>query len=176
MSSSMKRSSVGQAMKAGGKPASSPARAAARRMARRQREPGSWPEQRRPAESVVVERPDEFAGDRVRLGRNAGAVVEHRINQVLEGELVFAAIARQQRQRGRQAAAGAFTHHADADRVDAERAGVCERPGEPGIAIFDARREAMLGRQAIVDADDHAVELVRERAVQRLKLRGAPPT
>src|SRR5690606_22331948 len=104
-------------------------------------------QERGPAEAIVVRRPDEFAGDWVGLSRNACAVIEHWIDQMLKRQLVFAAITREQSERCCEAAASALAHHADAVAINAEFGSVRECPGKARVAILDTRRERMLRRE-----------------------------
>ena len=108
------------------------------------------------------------------FGAAAVAIVEHRIDELLEGEGIFAAVARQQRQRRGKAAARAFAHHADPGRIETLFGGVGEDPGKAGIAVLDRAGKHGLGREPIVDRDDRAVQLDRQRPVGHVPLiRGA---
>ncbi|KAJ1684628.1 hypothetical protein LUZ63_020383 [Rhynchospora breviuscula] len=97
-------------------------------------------EQRLPAEAVVRRRPDVLAGVRLRVRQRDGPVVEHRVDEVLEGQPRSAAVAGQQRQRGGQPAAGALALDPDPRGVDAELVGVLGEPPQGGEAVLDRCR------------------------------------
>jgi hypothetical protein len=50
----------------------------------------------------------------MRLGRDAGPIIEHRVNQVLKREAIFRSVPRQQRHKAAARLPPALAHHADA--------------------------------------------------------------
>ena len=80
----------------------------------------------------------------------------------LEAHRRTAAIASEQHGCRSEPAAGALPADRDAIRVDAELARVVMHPPQRGIAIFDPGREGVLGRQPVLDRDDHRAELARD--------------
>jgi len=137
-------------------------------------DPGLMPEQGRPAETVVVRGPDKLSRRGVRIGARAGAVVNHRVDQVLEGEPVLAPVPDQQGETCGKASAGALAHDPDPLRVDSQFGGVSQGPGQGGVAVLHGAGEAGLGRQAILHRDNDAPEVGGHGPVQGLV--GVRPT
>ena len=86
-----------------------------------------------------------------------GAVVEHRVDQVLEGECGTAAVAGQDRQRGRQATARAHPQDPDPARVDPQLVRLAVQPHQARVAVLDRAGVRRLRRQAVVHRDHHGV-------------------
>ena len=80
----------------------------------------------------------QFAGVAVlpAIVRAAGAPVEHRIDQHLPRQRGPAAVAGHQREGGGEPAAGAFAHHHDPRRIDAEAGGVLGQPQQRGVVVL----------------------------------------
>ena len=90
------------------------------------------------------------------LGR-VEPVVELGDPEVLEAQARAAPVAGEQRQPGREPAAGAPAVDRDPGGVDAELVGVVVQPHQRGVAVLDPGRERVLGRQPVLDRDhDHA--------------------
>jgi hypothetical protein len=85
-----------------------------------------------------------------------------------------AAIARQQRRPGRQAAARGSAHDRQTIRVDTQRARIRCQPDQTGIAILDTGRERVFGSQPVVDRHDDGLDRgSRLRRAQMLGLDAA---
>jgi hypothetical protein len=108
----------------------------------------------------------------MRIRPRAGAIVDHRVDQVLETQTQLGAITRKQGQCCRQSATGAFAGNADAGGVDAEFTRVREHPLQAGVAVLDRTGEARLRREPVVDGHHDAFELQRERTHNRLRTMG----
>ena len=81
-----------------------------------------------------------------------GAVVEHRVQQHLEGDRV-ALVVRALGEAGGEAAAGTGSADGDAGGIDPQRGGLVLQPAQRGVAVIEVGREGMLGGQAVFDAD-----------------------
>ena len=79
------------------------------------------------------------------------AVVDHRVDEQLEGDRQLAPVAGEQRQAGGQPAAGAGPADADRARVDAELVGVVVHPRQAGVAVLERARVRVLRRQPVLD-------------------------
>ena len=109
-----------------------------------------------PAEHVGILVPDRCGEGARHVGV---AIVDHRVDQQLMGDGHLTAVAGEQGQAGRQSAAGAGSPDDQAVKVDAQLAGVANRPEQPGVAVLQGRGVGSLGRQPVFDRDHHAVEL-----------------
>jgi hypothetical protein len=101
-----------------------------------------------PAGDVVVVAPNGERGD---LGVGGGvAVVEHREDQDLLRQGGAGPVPGQERDRGRQAAAGTVTHDRQPDRIDAQLAGVLAQPSQTGVGVLDRGWVRVLGGEPVV--------------------------
>ncbi len=92
------------------------------------------------------------------IGRHGGAVVQHREDQVLEGDGDFLAVAGQQRQCGGQPPAGAFAADDDAAPIHVQRVGLAVQPRQGGVAVLDRSGMRRLRRQTVGDGHHHRAE------------------
>src|SRR5207249_10266025 len=77
-------------------------------------------EQRTPAEIVVLLRPDELADVRMQVLAHRRAVIDHRIDQMLEGEFWSLSVAGVEYASRRETAASAFALDTDAGGIKPE--------------------------------------------------------
>lgn len=103
-------------------------------------------------------------------------VVERGFHQQLEPDRRAAAIARQQGERRRQAAACALPRDGDAVRIDIEARGFRRQPAKRRVRVLDAGRKRMLRRQPVFDGDHQTSDLVREPLAPSLVHVTAPDT
>src|SRR5690242_7711511 len=87
-------------------------------------------EQRTPAEIVVRLGPDKLADVRVQVRAHRRAVIDHRIDQMLEGEFWSRSVAGVKRGARRETAAAAFALDADAGGIKPEPACICVQPNK----------------------------------------------
>jgi len=130
---------------------------------------GLLAEQRRPRGGAVVVGPEDVGRD-LRVGR-AGAVVEHRHEEALSRDLRAAALAGEDRQRRRHAAAGAVAHHGDPVAVDAQLGGVVVQPAQRGVSVLERCGEGILRCPPVFDRQEgHAAggDVARDGAVELL--------
>jgi hypothetical protein len=90
----------------------------------------------RPAKQVCFAIPDAHVGNRMACRRHV-PIVEHRVDQPLEGDRHLASVARQQHQSRGQATAGARVAYGDAARVDAQLTGLSVGPLQRRVAVLD---------------------------------------
>ena len=84
---------------------------------------------------------------------------------MLERDRDLAALARQEHQRGGEAAPGALAGDDNSVAVDAQAVRMRIEPGEARIAVLDRPRIRRLRCEAVVDRDDHGVERLRVSCV-----------
>ena len=117
---------------------------------------------------VVVEEP--FHGRRIQsvavvvetVGFRPRHGVRHRVGQHLQLELGAVVVARPDRGGGREIATGAVAADRQPARIDADLPAVGGHPLQAGDDIVERAGEAGLGRQPIVDGEDHDAGLDRE--------------
>ena len=168
MFSSTNRSSAPVSRNVGGRPLRSSERAAAA-YCETSAAPGSTPNQTLPAEVVVGRPPDELACIDVRIVGRARAIVEHRVDQVLEGEIEFASIARQQCEPRSQSTTRAFSHHTQPIHVQRELARVLVHPRQRRIAVFDRAGKSGFRCEPIVHGDHYATQTECQLPVSRAR-------
>ena len=93
------------------------------------------------------------------------AVVDHRVDQVLKGELGALLVAGIQCDACRETAASAFALDADAGGIKPELAGVRVQPDEHRVDILQRRWVWCFRRQAMIHRVDGASKLRREQPV-----------
>ena len=81
-------------------------------------------------------------------------VVGDRNLQRLEADRRSAAVAGHQRDGRRERTAGTPAHDGDPRPIHPELGRVRVDPEQPGVAVLDAGRERMLGRQPVIHGDD----------------------
>jgi hypothetical protein len=101
--------------------------------------------------------------------RQVDAAPDRGVDERLGGDGRSAAVARSERERRAQKTAGAVAAHSDAVAVDREPVGVVAEPRQHAVAVVECRRIRMLGRQAVVDADDRGGALIREAPRVRVR-------
>lgn len=102
-----------------------------------------------------------------------GAVVEHRVDQQLEGEGDLPSVERHLGHRRGQSAPGAGAADGQARGVDAELRPTPVQPGQRGVAVLRRGRGAVRGGEPVVDRGDHDAERPGELEAMSLILRGA---
>ena len=115
-----------------------------------------------PAEAVLRRGPAQRANPGLHLAGDAGAIVEHGIDQALEAERHLAPVARQKREDRRMAAARALAHHRDSAAIDAQRFRIGVKPFQTRVIVLHRPGVGRLGCKAVFDRDDHAIELCRQ--------------
>ena len=99
---------------------------------------------------AIPPRQDESAVElRVRRAHRSG--VSRGIDQHLRGRRSFVAL--EQRHDGAEIAPGAVAANRDAIRIGSEIRGVGQRPAVRGERVVERRRERMLGRESVADAE-----------------------
>ena len=109
--------------------------------------PGAMIFRRVPDRRVIVAR-----GGRV-------AVVEHRIERHLKGDVHLAAVTREHAQRRRQSAAGAFAAHHDLIAAHAELLRVLLEPQQRRVAVIQRGGVGRLAGEAVFRSDDDGMKI-----------------
>ena len=106
-----------------------------------------------------------MAGGTARVA--ACSVVELRVDEQLEDDGNFVAVAGVNREVGCVAAARAFTAHGNFGAINAELGGMGVNPFERGVIIVKRTGVVRLRSEPIVDRDDDAVAIRRDPLQQR---------
>src|ERR1700683_211830 len=116
--------------------------------------------ERSPAKAVRCWSPDELAHEWRSLATAAGAVVEHWVDEHLEEDGNFFAVASGDGQHGGMSAAGTFSADGDALGINAERIGVVIEPAERGVIVLQRTRKVRFGREPVVNGNDQAAAVL----------------
>ena len=149
MSSSTKRSMEPTPIQAGGRPATFSTRAGT--APRNRGRAGRNTERRAPGKAIGARGPYEAAYGGRRWTRAPGAVVELGIDEQLEDDGNFIAVARVNRKARCVAAAGALTAYGNSGAIDAELFCVGVNPFQRGVIVFKRAGIARLGSEPVID-------------------------
>ena len=101
-------------------------------------------------------------------GAGVGGRVQDRVDQQLEGDLRPAPVAGAEGDHRGQVPAGAVAGHGQPVLGATQRGRVARRPLGGRIRVLDSGRPAVLGRQPVVDRDDHRRHGRRQGPAQRV--------
>src|SRR6266851_772413 len=111
--------------------------------------------------------PQADVGDLV-TGRGLVPVVDHRVDRHLEADGRAAAVAGEHRHGDGEAAPGAAAVDGETVWVDAEFGGVAGQPYQAGVAVLGRRGIGVLRGQAVLDGDDHRIDMLADRRRDRV--------
>ena len=117
---------------------------------------------------------DTGHGRRAASAGGRANTAEHRVDQQLEAHRDLSSVGSDLGQGGSEAAAGAVPANGDPGRVHAQLVRVVVHPAQRGMAVLEPGRERVLRGKAVVDADDHDVQVVGEPAAQLVVCVGMP--
>ncbi len=107
-----------------------------------------------------------------RIVTTSDAILQHRVNQQLEGDRGPATVPRGDRERGGVAATGTLAAHGDPASIHAERIRLRSEPAQRGVVVVQSGGKPPLGRQAIVYGNHNDI-VVDSQSLQRLGIPAA---
>lgn len=134
---------------------------------------GGDPEVGAPAEGVEPVVPDPVV-DGVQLAAGGGAVVEHGAEQPLRGRGSTPGVVQALGEPGGQATTRALPADRDPGRVDAQPRRGLLQPFPARDAVVERGREAVPGRQPVLDRNDHHAQLPRRGRAEPVVLHRGP--